>query len=73
MADTASWARLMASEPDVKKKGADGPIHRHLLFALAKLPTETATEGIGEAVFFAGESDAVRPRYSNEERRAAAQ
>lgn len=57
-------ARLMTSEPDVKKMGADGPIHRHLLFALAKLDSDIATDAIGEAVFFAGESDAVKPAVS---------
>jgi len=60
-------ARLMAEEPDEKKELADGPIHRQLLFALAKLDSAVATEAIGRAVFFAGKSDGqfVRNAVSN--------
>jgi len=57
-------ARLMADEPDEKKEMADGPIHRHILFALARLNSAVATEAIGKAVFFAGASDAVAPSVS---------
>jgi len=58
-------ARLMASEPDEKKQMADGPIHRHLLFALAAIDSDVATEAIGKAILFPGKSDAVAPAVSN--------
>ena len=58
-------ARLMAGEPDEKKEMADGPIHRHLLFALAAIDSDVATEAIGRAIFFAGKSDAVVQAVSN--------
>ena len=61
----ARLARLMATEADEKKERADGPIHRHLLFALAKLDSEIATEAIAEAILFPGQSDDVSPAVSN--------
>lgn len=52
-------AALFASEPDARKKRADGPIHRQILWALSHVEGAAATEAIGKAVFFPGESDAV--------------
>ena len=52
-------AALWESEADARKEMADGPIHRQLLFALARLDSEIATEAIGRAILFQGGSDDV--------------
>lgn len=52
-------ARLLDTLPDVAKAGADGPIHRQILWALDKLPSDVATDAIGRAIFFEGKSDAM--------------
>jgi HEAT repeat protein len=57
-------AELFRTLPDARKEMGDGPIHRQLLFALSHLDTPVATEAIGRAVFFPGESDAVPPAIS---------
>lgn len=60
----ARLARLWTACPDAKKEGADGPIHRQILFALDTLKTDLATEAIGRAVFFEGKGDDVSPAVS---------
>jgi len=57
-------AKLFESCPDARKDLSDGPIHRQLLWALEDLDSEVATAAIGRAVFFPGESDAVKPAIS---------
>jgi hypothetical protein len=58
-------AALFLSEPDVRKRHADGPIHRQILWALAKLDSDVATDAIRDAIFFPGKSDAVPRAVSN--------
>jgi len=55
----ARLAALFDSEPDERKEMGDGPIHRQILFALAGIDSEAATDAIGRAVFFEGRCDAV--------------
>jgi len=57
-------AALFVSEPDIRKDRADGPIHRQIIWALAKCDSDVATEAIGQAIFFPGKSDAVAPAIS---------
>ncbi len=55
----ARLAALWDLPAESRKTGADGPIHRQILFALARLDTPVATDAIGRAVLFEGKGDDV--------------
>lgn len=54
-------ARLMSASSRERKVYGDGPIQRHILFELSRLPGKTATEAIAAAVSDPGTGDDVAP------------
>jgi hypothetical protein len=57
-------ADLFENVPTKHKELADGPFQRQLIFALAQVDTDVATEAIGQAIFFPGETDAPPVKYA---------